>query len=188
MRKIFFSFIAVLMLASPALAFPQGQQPRTQQGKELYEKAIKLGAIDKDYARACDAFKKVTLAEPAFAPAYNGWGISLANTGKYSAAVEKYKKATQLDPKLVRAYYNWGVSLSALKQHNEAVGKFQKAIALDPACIPAYNNLGMELTELGRYDEAIDKFKTAARLDPASAKSMDAVIKNVRKMKAANKR
>lgn len=182
MKKVFIlSVLLVLFLATAAFA-ANTPAPKSGKAKELYEKAI-TSAYHGNYKEAMEGFKKVTEMEPAYAPAYNGWGLCLTSLTRYKDAAEKFRKATALDPQMGKAYYNWGNALANMDDNQGAVEKYKKAARLEPKFAPAYNGWGLSLTELGRYDEAIEKFRKAAKLNPADADKINKVIANVQKLK-----
>lgn len=183
MRKFIGIFCLFFLTASaPALA----ATPQRAKAKEVYDKGVYSG-MHGNYAEAVKNFKSATEIDPSFAPAYNGWGLSLSNMGKPQEALDKFKRATQLDGRLTKAWFNWGGALLALKRPAEAAQKFKKATQLDPKLAPAYNNWGFALVDLGKYDEAILRFRQAARLDPKSAKDLNSTIEKVNKLKASRK-
>ena len=157
--------------------------PKSGKAKEIYEKAI-TSAYHANYKDAMDGFKKVTEMEPAYAPAYNGWGLCLSKLGQNKDATAKFSKAVELDPKLTKAYYNWGTTLAGMADHKGAVEKFKKVSQLEPKYAPVYQSWGLSLVELGKYDEAIEKFRKISQLDPKQTKDIDKIIANVQKAKA----
>jgi tetratricopeptide (TPR) repeat protein len=112
----------------------------TKKAVELYKKGAELGSNGK-HREAMAQFIKATEADPTYAPAYNGWGLALANQNKDAAALEKYQKAVQLDPKLAKAYYNWGLTLSKMGKDDEAVVKLKTAARLAPLRASEINEL-----------------------------------------------
>jgi len=93
----------------------------------------KLGVRIKSMTEEFDItfYQKATNLNPNYATPYNGWGVALANQGKYAEAITFYQKATDLNPKFAQAYDNWGMALDALGKHAEAEEERRRAAEID---------------------------------------------------------
>lgn len=83
-----------------------------------------------DLARATADFEKAVQIDPSYASAWNGLGISRAQSGNAEGALAAWKKAVELKPDFVFALYNLGLGYLA---------RDDKAKALD--VLTRYKNL-----------------------------------------------
>lgn len=63
---------------------------------------------------------------------HNGYGTSLARTGRVQEASEHFRKCVELNPTLPEGHCNLGMSLSTLGRKAEAAAEFQEALRLRP--------------------------------------------------------
>ena len=159
-------------------------KPKPGSAQDYYNQGVTKG-LHGNYKEAAEFFRKAVAVDPRHVPAYNGWGIALAGLGRKDEAIGIFRKAAQISPKNAKVQYNWANTLSSMGRLEEAVVKYKRAAELQPDLAPAYSGWGTALAELGRYDESIEKLRKAASLDPKHAGKVNAVIENVKKLKAA---
>src|SRR5262249_8055873 len=134
------------------------------------------------YRLAAEAYQRAVTADPSFAPAWAGLGLStfwIADEGETTAAIhEGYEramaaaeKAVSLDPNLFESYAARGVLRSVLRwDWAGARSDFERAIALNPG--DASNPLryaNVVLAPLGNLPAAIEHARRATEIDPLSA-------------------
>ncbi|MSQ22094.1 MAG: tetratricopeptide repeat protein [Dehalococcoidia bacterium] len=93
--------------------------------------------------------------------AWDVYGYTLFQAGRYAEALKAYQEAIQLRPDYSEAHYDRGVVLIQLGRHQEALEAFEKAIQLSPDDPTAHNNRGVTLGQLGRHQEALAALETA---------------------------
>ena len=62
---------------------------------------------------AIEAYRKVSLIKPNYAPAYNNMGSALQSFGKLEDALDAYAKALAIKPDYDHAYFNMGITLKS---------------------------------------------------------------------------
>ncbi|MDI6755360.1 MAG: tetratricopeptide repeat protein [Thermodesulfobacteriota bacterium] len=84
------------------------------------------------YREAVQEFEKAIALQPAFAPAYNRLGMSLAILEDYERAEKYFKKVIELSPGIDQGYLNLGLLYELKGDHSRAVPFLEKALSLNP--------------------------------------------------------
>lgn len=121
--------------------------------------------INQPYA-AQKAYRTVLSHTPTHAPAREGLGLALLQTGEAAEASKHFGKAHALDPASAEILVHWGLALVQLKNLKAAHNRFQMALARDPKNAHAVLNLGLVDTHRGAWLTAIEHFKQALALKP----------------------
>jgi len=108
------TLIILLTLGVSGITIGQNARANAEKLTMQGNMALEWGYPDK----ACEYYRKATVADPKYADAYYYWGVVLTNLAeadqddkKYKEGFEKYKKATQLNPETASAYNDWACSL-----------------------------------------------------------------------------
>jgi tetratricopeptide (TPR) repeat protein len=110
-----------------------------------YTRAQSLAARNKD-AEALPVYQKAVEADPEFARAYSGWGLSAFKLGRRSEATEKWNSALKLlDRMTVRERYRTlGLYYSVVSlDYEKAIDNYSQLVKLYPADGAAHNNLAI---------------------------------------------
>ena len=99
-RAIFFPLIAVLFLASPALASDRSD------ARQQVEFGI-LNAQNNLWNEALFRWQKAVEIDPTYAAAWNNLAIAYEHEGRFEDAKKAYEKALALDPKNVMIRQNY---------------------------------------------------------------------------------
>jgi len=114
--------------------------------------------------KALDKYKYVTILDPDYKYAYNGWGDALKSIDP-EEAIKKYNRAIQLDPNYSDPYKNLGDIHLSRNNHKNAIENCEKAISIDPYFSDAHESLSHVLQNVGRSKEADDEHFMAVRVN-----------------------
>ena len=160
MRRVTLWAAALLLLASPALAW--GQAPQTgsdyvNRGNTRFQAGDIDGAIA-DYTEAIELNASDSIA-------YYNRGIARGRQGDHTRAIADYTRAIQIGGHYANAYYNRGVAKHAKGDFEGAISDWSRTIELDPKHLPAHFNRGMAKLEKVEVEGAIADFTRAIELD-----------------------
>ena len=130
------------------------------------------GSGDEEKKRAAEYFEQAISADPNFAPAYRGLGLShqnrlLGSSEDFAIARRAWEKVVAIDP-----YYSPGrVNLAVAKWTPDldwrgAEEDLRQAVALDPNGASGHSALCNLLVVMGQVDEGLRECRIAQRLDP----------------------
>jgi predicted TPR repeat methyltransferase len=125
-----------------------------------------LSGETKDYARAADAYQKVTELKPDLVGAYNNLGLALAGLGRSAEAEAAYRRAIALKPDYQPAYHNLSNLLLAQLRPQEALAMAQRSVELAPDEPEEWQSLGNALRGADRLGDAAAAYERAAQLRP----------------------
>src|SRR5262249_44319265 len=118
-------------------------------------------------------FQAAVAARPGSAPAHNGLGGALMDTGDLDGAIAELRGAIRVDPKNDRYLHNLGMVLGkrGMEQGNKAdvdegLVLLQKAIDLDPQGAHGHVSLGLLLYLMGDRARAIARLRKAVEVGP----------------------
>ncbi len=117
-----------------------------------------------DYETAMVLYKQAVDADPAFAEAFNGLGLTFYEHGWYWEAVMAYQKAISLRRDFADAFTNLGAALFRMGHLEVAVEQYRRALELAPDHAETHNNLALALEQAGRASEAIAHFERFVEL------------------------
>jgi len=78
----------------------------------------------KNYCQAIRKYRSALTYNPNRFRAYNGWGSSLSNLGKFDDAIQKFKQALKIEPGYTLAHLNIVLALLLRKNDEEALKYF----------------------------------------------------------------
>ena len=110
-----------------------------------YTRAQSLAARNND-AAALPLYEKAVEADPEFARAYSGWGLSAFKLGRRTEAAEKWNKALKLLDRMTERerYRTLGLYYSYVSvNYEKAIDNFNQLVKLYPADSAAHNNLAV---------------------------------------------
>lgn len=161
----------------------------------LYSMAV-MASARKDFGKALQFIKPVTLSHANFAQAHLAKSIILFNLGQLDEALKAVEKAIHLEPSLpnaqahldtvkvakgmlqaqgqgqetlnpeVNALTQQAIAHQGQGQHNEAIALLNQALALEPNFFSALYSLGISLGATGQKMTALDCFIKAADVAP----------------------
>lgn len=121
--------------------------------------------IKQPYA-AEKAYRQALSNGPMHAPAREGLGLALLQTGQAAEASKHLGKAHELDPGNPEILVHWGLALVQLKNLKAAHNRFQMALDRNPDNAHAWLNLGLVDTHRGAWLTAIGHFQQALARKP----------------------
>ncbi len=117
-----------------------------------------------DYEAAMVLYKGAVDADPTFAEAFNGLGLTFYEHGWYWEAVMAYQKAISLKRDFAEAFTNLGAAFFRMGHLEVAVEQYRRALELAPDHAETHNNLALALEQAGRASEAIPHFERFVEL------------------------
>jgi Flp pilus assembly protein TadD len=117
---------------------------------------------------AAQLFEAWTVAEPAFAEAWNNWGLCLLRLRRINQAKQVLEHVLTLDPNMHAARNNLCGVYQALGEHQAQLQMALQAVQAQASSALAFNNLGTALQDNGLVAEAAHAFETSLMLDPQS--------------------
>lgn len=108
---------------------------------------------------------------PNKARAYNNYGVSLSEKGKFNDAIYYFKKAIAMDRYYPDPCNNLAVVYSAVGNLDGAISAMKQGITLQPHYPEGYNNLASFLIAKKEYALAEDALKRALQLRPHYGKA-----------------
>lgn len=123
------------------------------------------GRIDE----ALVAYRQLLAAMPAYARAWNNFGLCLRVAGRPAEAEDAFRAAVSHSPSLVPAWINLASAQEDARRYDDALASLARALALEPGSRDALNNAGQLLALIGRYAEAERRFRAAIEVYPHEA-------------------
>lgn len=136
-----------------------------------------------DYEAAMVLYKQAIDADPTFAEAFNGLGVTFYEHGWYWEAAMAYQKAISLRRDFAEAYTNLGAALFRMGHLDAAIEQYRRALELAPDHAETHNNLAMTLEQAGRAAEAIVHFERFVELWTGDQKLADAARTRAAKLR-----
>ena len=148
-------------------------------GEALWENAIKVEPISRNYAALADYYKDNNEYDKAlnyFSEAiklkpgkYDHWGdrgTTYFQMGNYNAAIQDFQKALELKADDAKVHRNMGSALGAAGRYNEALGYFNSALNLKSDFGEALLDRGNVYIYLQNYNQAISDFQAYLNTKP----------------------
>lgn len=110
-----------------------------------YTRAQTLAGGNKD-EEALPVYQKAVEADPEFARAYSGWGLSAFKLGRRSEATQQWNQALKLLDRMTERerYRTLGLYYSVVSlDYDKAIENYKQLVELYPADGPAHNNLAI---------------------------------------------
>lgn len=149
--------------SGPAPAAPP--VPDAEAEKQRADALFDAGRLEEAIA----AYRALLADAPAFARAWNNFGLCLRLTGRSAEAEAAFRTAVSHAPDLVAAWINLASMQEEGRRIPEAVESLRRALALDPGSREARNNAGQLLSELGQFCAAEEQFRAGLASHPADA-------------------
>ena len=133
-----------------------------------YTRAQALAARNKD-EEALPVYKKAVEADPEFARAYSGWGLSAFKLGRRTEATEKWNSALKLlDRMTVRERFRTlGLYYSVVSlNYEKAIDNYSQLVKLYPADGAAHNNLAISYFMTLNFPAALAEGKRVLDIYP----------------------
>ena len=96
----------------------------------------------------------------------NGYGIALADQGRFPDAVQQFRRALELDPNNAPAWQNLGIVALRMNDLRAAHENFSRALAMNPRLPLALNSLGVVYARQNDDARAVKAWQDAVALDP----------------------
>jgi arylsulfatase A-like enzyme/Flp pilus assembly protein TadD len=96
----------------------------------------------------------------------NGYGIALADQGRFDDAIRQFRRALQLDANNAPAWQNLGIVALRRNDLEGAQENLTRALTLNPRLPLALNTLGVVYARRNEDARAIEAWQHAATLDP----------------------
>jgi arylsulfatase A-like enzyme/Flp pilus assembly protein TadD len=106
------------------------------------------------------------VARAANADNLNGYGIALADQGRFNEAVQQFRRALELDPNNAPAWQNLGIVALRTNNVGAAQENLSRALALNQRLPLALNTLGVVYARQNDDARAVDAWQRAVALDP----------------------
>jgi tetratricopeptide (TPR) repeat protein len=130
--------------------------------------ASELDADPAQWARAVDAYQRVTTLAPDHGAAWNNLGLLRHRMGRYEDARRHYEVALAADPTLAEAAYNLGSLHDDLGERDQAIAWYRRALEIRPDYADAHFNLAGVLAKMGRGESAGVHWRRYLELDVGS--------------------
>jgi tetratricopeptide (TPR) repeat protein len=133
-----------------------------------YTRAQALAARNKD-AEALPVYEKAVEADPEFARAYSGWGLSAFKLGRRSEATEKWNSALKLLDRMTERerYRTLGLYYSVVSlNYEKAIDNYSQLVKLYPADGAAHNNLAISYFMTLNFSAAREEGKRLLEMYP----------------------
>jgi eukaryotic-like serine/threonine-protein kinase len=133
-----------------------------------YTRAQGLAARNKD-AEAIPLYQKAVEADPEFARAYSGWGLSAFKLGQRTEAAEKWNRALKLLDRMTERerYRTLGLYYSVVSlDYDKAIDNYTQLVKLYPADGAAHNNLAISYFMTLDFPQALAEGKRVLDIYP----------------------
>ena len=133
-----------------------------------YTRAQALAARNKD-AEALPVYEKAVEADPEFARAYSGWGLSAFKLGRRTEATEKWNSALKLLDRMTERerYRTLGLYYSVVSlNYEKAIDNYSQLVKLYPADGAAHNNLAISYFMTLNFPAALAEGKRVLDIYP----------------------
>jgi tetratricopeptide (TPR) repeat protein len=134
---------------------------------EIHEGLAAAYFLKKDYTKAAEHFKRVSLLDPRQARALINLGAVYNRMKDYNKAIGILRKALQKDKSSGEVHFNLGVAYRGLNQQAMAVSAYKEAVRVAPEMGIAHQNLANALVDMGNYQHAIIHYTKALDVDPS---------------------
>jgi tetratricopeptide (TPR) repeat protein len=134
----------------------------------FYTRAQALAAANKD-ADALPVYQKAVEADPEFARAYSGWGLSAFKLGRRSEATEQWNHALKLLDRMTERerYRTLGLYYSVVSlNYDKAIENYTQLVKLYPADGAAHNNLAISYFMTLNFQQALVEGKRVLDVYP----------------------
>jgi tetratricopeptide (TPR) repeat protein len=124
-----------------------------------YTRAQTLAAQNKD-VEALPIYQKAVEADPEFARAYSGWGLSAFKLGQRSEATDKWNQALKLLDRMTERerYRTLGLYYSVVsRNYDKAIENYSQLVTLYPADGAAHNNLAISYFMTLNFQKALEE-------------------------------
>jgi len=133
-----------------------------------YTRAQSLAAANKD-DEALPVYQKAVEADPEFARAYSGWGLSAFKLGRRSEATEQWNHALKLLDRMTERerYRTLGLYYSVVSlNYDKAIENYSQLVKLYPADGAAHNNLAISYFMTLNFQQALAEGKQVLDVYP----------------------
>jgi len=134
----------------------------------FYTRAQTLAAGNKD-EEALPVYQKAVEADPEFARAYSGWGLSAFKLGRRSEATEQWNQALKLLDRMTERerYRTLGLYYTVVSlNYDKAIENYQQLVELYPADGAAHNNLAISHFMTLNFQQALKEGKRVLDVYP----------------------
>jgi arylsulfatase A-like enzyme/thioredoxin-like negative regulator of GroEL len=140
----------------------------TAEGKASESAKVQLGLLLTETGKSAQAVQILApiVASAPDADNLNGYGIALADQGRFNDAIQQFRHALALDANNAPALQNLGIVALRMNDLNAAYENLSRALALNPRLPLALNTLGVVYARRNEDARAIDAWQRAAALDP----------------------
>jgi tetratricopeptide (TPR) repeat protein len=138
------------------------------EAERWFELASQWDGDPAQWARAVDAYQRVTNLDPRHGPAWNNLGLLHHRMGHYEDARRHYEVAVAADPACAEASYNLGSLHDDLADLAQAVVWYRRALEVRPDYADAHFNLASALERRGDLASARRHWLRYVELDPDS--------------------
>ncbi len=146
-------------------------RPLTRPGGEAerwFDLASELDSDPAQWARAVDAYQRVTTLAPDHGAAWNNLGLLQHRMGRYEDARRHYEVSLVADPTCAEAAYNLGSLHDDLGDAGQAIVWYRRALEIRPDYADAHFNLASALERRGDHAPACRHWRRYLELDPDS--------------------
>jgi hypothetical protein len=119
---------AVDAQGKPVAVKPTPKTPRARAEALANEGLALLKEVEGRVEDARAKFRAAIEADPTFAAAYGGVGVTYYMADRYDEALAQYKLAVEVDPSYYDAYYNMGAVLALLGERDQALNYIRIAL------------------------------------------------------------
>lgn len=143
-----------------SLGAPDSSQDELTQGLAAYRQG--------DLQAACQVLERLTLKQPALAPAFKALADVYWDQGDTGRAQASYERAVEIQPTFAEALNNLGLLRRQMGSFAAAAETFRRALAAKPDLEAARINLADALEAQGDSQGAIACLEETLRINPSS--------------------
>jgi tetratricopeptide (TPR) repeat protein len=143
--------------------------------KEVLLRAARFQRMAGNDRAAVEAFRKVTVEAPSFAPAYNDLGYALVAARDFPGAEAAFKKYIALLPGSPNPYDSYAEMLMKAGRFEASIAQYRKALDKNPEFVSSLAGIGTNLMLKKDYAEARRTFEEQRTKAPDLDGQLDAL-------------
>ena len=122
-----------------------------------------------DYAKAEQAYRRVTQGKPNDPTGWNGLAQAYAAQEKFAETAAAYVQVAQLSKEnAALAWFKAGQAYALLDRQDDAIKAYQKSAAASPDFVEAWGAMGFAQLKARQNPQAIESLKHAVKLQPTN--------------------
>jgi serine/threonine protein kinase/Flp pilus assembly protein TadD len=177
-----YSFLSITSVVPPKGAYPKAKEAALRALEiddtlaEAHSSLAYIEAIyDWDWSGAEREFQRAIELNPNYAGSHQGYGITLAMTGRLGEAMAEEKRALQLDPLSPLINGSVAVALYEARQYDQAIEQERKTLDLNANYLMARTGLGLAYVQKSMHQESIAELEKAVAVSGGNVSALSNV-------------